>query len=73
TTDGAVGGALAFDGADDAVRLPYDERLPLGDGDFTVSLWFRYSASGGEQPLLWMGGIGTRQPQVWLRAEPGED
>ncbi|WP_440580782.1 exo-alpha-sialidase [Streptomyces sp. PT19] len=73
TTDGAVGGALAFDGADDAVRLPYDERLPLRDGDFTVSLWFRYSASGGEQPLLWMGGIGTRQPQVWLRAEPGED
>ncbi|WP_282082748.1 exo-alpha-sialidase [Streptomyces tendae] len=71
TTDGAVGDALAFDGADDAVRLPYDERLTLGEGDFTASLWFRYSASGGEQPLLWMGGVGTTQPQVWLRAEPG--
>ncbi|MET9988149.1 sialidase family protein [Streptomyces mutabilis] len=71
TTDGAVGGALSFDGVDDAVRLPYDERLPLGAGDFTASLWFRYSADGGEQPLLWMGGVGTRQPQVWLRAEPG--
>ncbi|MFK4546625.1 sialidase-1 [Streptomyces tendae] len=71
TTDGAVGGGLAFDGADDAVRLPYDERLALGEGDFTASLWFRYSASGGEQPLLWMGGVGTSQPQVWLRAEPG--
>ncbi|MCZ9351587.1 exo-alpha-sialidase [Streptomyces mutabilis] len=70
-TDGAVGGALSFDGVDDAVRLPYDERLPLGAGDFTASLWFRYSADGGEQPLLWMGGVGTRQPQVWLRAEPG--
>ncbi|MFD5293882.1 exo-alpha-sialidase [Streptomyces mutabilis] len=71
TTDGAVGGALSFDGVDDAVRLPYDERLPLGAGDFTASLWFRYSADDGEQPLLWMGGVGTRQPQVWLRAEPG--
>ncbi|MFD5439127.1 exo-alpha-sialidase [Streptomyces tendae] len=71
TTDGAVGGALALDGADDAVRLPYDERLALGEGDFTAALWFRYSASGGEQPLLWIGGVGTTQPQVWLRAEPG--
>ncbi|MFJ7228534.1 exo-alpha-sialidase [Streptomyces tendae] len=71
TTDGAVGGALALDGADDAVRLPYDGRSALGDGDFTASLWFRYSAADGEQPLLWMGGIGTTQPQVWLRAEPG--
>ncbi|MFF0703564.1 exo-alpha-sialidase [Streptomyces tendae] len=71
TTDGAVGGALALDGVDDAVRLPYDERLALGEGDFTAALWFRYSASGGEQPLLWMGGVGTTQPQVWLRAEPG--
>ncbi|NEB20172.1 laminin G, partial [Streptomyces coelicoflavus] len=62
----------AFDGADDAVRLPYDGRLPLGDGDFTASLWFRYTAADGEQPLLWMGGIGTTQPQVWLRAEPGD-
>ncbi|MGZ3102520.1 exo-alpha-sialidase [Streptomyces sp. H72] len=72
-TEGAVGGALAFDGADDAVRLPFDERLPLGEGDFTASLRFRYTAADGEQPLLWMGGVGTAQPQVWLRAEPGED
>ncbi|MER6165165.1 exo-alpha-sialidase [Streptomyces violaceorubidus] len=71
TTDGAVGGALAFDGADDAVRLPFDGRQALGAGDFTASLRFRYSAADGEQPLLWMGGIGTTQPQVWLRAEPG--
>jgi sialidase-1 len=72
-TDGAVGGALAFDGVDDEVRLPYRDRLPLGAGDFTASLRFRYTAGSGEQPLLWMGGIGTRQPQVWLRAEPGQD
>ncbi|CAL9648248.1 exo-alpha-sialidase [Streptomyces sp. enrichment culture] len=73
TTDGAVGGALALDGADDAVRLPYDARLPLGDGEFTASLRFRYTEDDGEQPLLWMGGVGTSQPQVWLRAEPAHD
>jgi sialidase-1 len=69
-TAGVRGGALEFDGTDDAVRLPYQDRLPLGTKDFTASLWFRYTATGGEQPLLWMGGIGTTQPQVWMRAEP---
>ncbi|MEU6687108.1 sialidase family protein [Streptomyces sp. NPDC046832] len=69
-TAGVRGGALSFDGADDAVRLPYRSRLPLGDGDFTASLHFRYTATTGEQPFLWMGGIGTTQPQIWLRGEP---
>ncbi|WP_330308671.1 MULTISPECIES: sialidase family protein [unclassified Streptomyces] len=72
-TDGVSGGALAFDGTDDAVRLPYQDRLPLGTKDFTASLWFRYTATTGEQPLLWMGGIGTTQPQVWLRGEPASN
>ncbi|WP_128801473.1 MULTISPECIES: exo-alpha-sialidase [unclassified Streptomyces] len=73
TTDGVHGRALEFDGVDDAVRLPYSDRLPLGTKDFTASLWFRYTATTGEQPLLWMGGIGTTQPQVWLRGEPASD
>ncbi|MFG2603018.1 exo-alpha-sialidase [Streptomyces sp. NPDC048514] len=72
-TDGVFGGALGFDGADDAVRLPYRAGLPLGAHDFTASLWFRYAAPSGEQPLLWMGGIGTTQPQVWVRGEPADD
>jgi len=72
-TDGVFGGALEFDGVDDAVRLPYREELPLGTEDFTASLWFRYAATSGEQPLLWMGGIGTTQPQVWLRGEPASN
>ncbi|CAM5244537.1 exo-alpha-sialidase OS=Streptomyces alboniger OX=132473 GN=CP975_30580 PE=3 SV=1 [Streptomyces alboniger] len=72
-TAGRFGGALAFDGTDDAVRLPFRARLPRGAGDFTASLWFRYTATAGEQPLLWMGGIGTNQPQVWLRGEPASD
>ncbi|WP_225095360.1 sialidase family protein [Streptomyces sp. CoH27] len=72
-TAGVFGRALEFDGTDDAVRLPYSSRLPLGTKDFTVSLWFRYTATGGEQPMLWMGGAGTTQPQVWLRGEPANN
>ncbi|NUP36358.1 MAG: laminin G, partial [Streptomyces sp.] len=72
-TGGVFGGALEFDGVDDAVRLPYRAELPLGTKDFTASLWFRYTATTGEQPLLWMGGIGTTQPQVWLRGEPASN
>ncbi|MEV5147943.1 hypothetical protein AB0L14_27000 [Streptomyces sp. NPDC052727] len=50
------------DGTDGAVRLPYraaarHERL----------------RGAGEQPLLWRGGIGTSQPQVWLRGEPADN
>ncbi|MFJ6658218.1 exo-alpha-sialidase [Streptomyces sp. NPDC091377] len=73
TTSGVHGDALALDGQDDAVRLPYDPRLPLGGKDFTASLWFRYTATSGEQPLLWMGGVGVNQPQIWLRGEPEND
>ncbi|KOU78083.1 laminin G [Streptomyces sp. MMG1533] len=69
-TDGVSGGALEFDGADDAVRLPYREQLALDTKEFTASLRFRYTATTGEQPLLWMGGVGNSQPQVWLRGEP---
>ncbi|MEC4018716.1 sialidase family protein [Streptomyces sp. H27-D2] len=69
-TSGRFGRALEFDGADDAVRLPHRSSLPLGSRDFTASLWFRYSAEGGEQPFLWMGGVGSKNPQVWLRGDP---
>ncbi|MFD7922857.1 exo-alpha-sialidase [Streptomyces sp. NPDC059740] len=68
---GPFGGAAVFDGVDDAIRLPFRSSLCLGAGDFTVSLWFRYTATSGEQPLLWMGGVGTTSPQVALRALPG--
>ncbi|MGP3968753.1 exo-alpha-sialidase [Streptomyces sp. 6N223] len=73
TADGAFGGAVAFDGTDDAVRLPHRDSLPLGDGDFTVSLWFRYAATTGTRPFLWMGGVGGAAPQVWVRGEPEND
>ncbi|AZQ32299.1 laminin G [Streptomyces cyaneochromogenes] len=72
-TVGVFGGALAFDGNDDAVRLPFRTQLPLGTQNFTASLWFRYTSRTGEQPLLWMGGIGGSQPQIWLRGEPASN
>ncbi|MEV6670718.1 sialidase family protein [Streptomyces sp. NPDC051162] len=67
--EGRFGGALSFDGTDDAVRLPYRPELPLDARDFTALLWFRQSAAAhGEQPLLWMGGVGGA-PQVSLRSD----
>ncbi|UQI46999.1 exo-alpha-sialidase [Streptomyces sp. HU2014] len=66
---GRWGGALAFDGVDDAVRLPYRDSLPLGEKDFTATLWFRGGGTPrGEQPLLWLGGVGGA-PQVAVRWE----
>lgn len=73
TTGVFGGGAVEFDGVDDAVRLPYSDRLPLGTKDFTVALWFRSTATTGDRPLLWMGGVGSTQPQIWLRAEPASN
>ncbi|MCK7622869.1 exo-alpha-sialidase [Streptomyces sp. RS10V-4] len=69
-TGGPFGRALAFDGADDAVRLPFRDTLPLGSRDFTALLWFRYRAATGEQPLLWMGGVGSTAPQVAVVGDP---
>ncbi|MFI9051597.1 exo-alpha-sialidase [Streptomyces sp. NPDC053427] len=73
STDGVFGGALAFDGRDDAVRLPYRPSLPLGTRDFTCSFFFRYDARTGEQPMLWMGGVGSRSPQVAVSADPANN
>jgi sialidase-1 len=73
--EGHVGGALAFDGRDDAVRLPFRARLPLHEREFTASLWFRCpedAEGSGERPLLWMGGVGTSQPQVRLLADAAD-
>ncbi|MFJ9407921.1 exo-alpha-sialidase [Streptomyces sp. NPDC101393] len=70
TEDPLFGRAVAFDGKDDAVRLPYRDSLPLGSHDFTATLRFRYVATTGSQPLLWMGGMGSKSPQVAVSADP---
>ncbi|MEU3713268.1 exo-alpha-sialidase [Streptomyces catenulae] len=70
TTSGVLGRALAFDGTDDAVDVPFRASLPLGEAPFTCALWFRYDATGGEQPMLWLGGSGGSSPQVTLVGDP---
>jgi sialidase-1 len=67
---GKFGQALVLDGVNDYVRVPYDQRqLPRG-GDFTWSAWFNYGATSGNQVIMWLGGMNSTAPQVWLRGEP---
>lgn len=72
---GRFGGALSFDGVDDSVRLPYAPSTALGAGDFTVSTWLRYQATGttGDQVVFWAYGAGATERGMWLRAQPGRD
>jgi sialidase-1 len=49
---GLVGGAFSLDGDGDFVEVPSDSMLDFGEQDFTVSLWVKFSAAGGEQVLI---------------------
>ncbi|GAA3523792.1 exo-alpha-sialidase [Amycolatopsis ultiminotia] len=69
---GRFGGAVQLDGVDDFVRARYSPAQLVGAGDFTFSTWFRYGASKQPQALLWLGGMGTTAPQLWLRGEPAD-
>ncbi|OLF12158.1 laminin G [Actinophytocola xinjiangensis] len=71
TTGGRYGDALRLDGVDDYLRVPYHPAQLPGEGDLTLSTWFRYGEKTGDQALLWLGGMGSTAPQLWLRAEPG--
>ncbi|MFK8906064.1 LamG-like jellyroll fold domain-containing protein [Streptomyces sp. YS-3] len=75
TAPGKFGTALAFDGSDDAVDLPYGAATALGSADFTVSTWLKYSATSGsaDQVLVWAYGTGASERQLWLRAQPAQD
>ncbi|GAA4257648.1 sialidase family protein [Dactylosporangium darangshiense] len=73
TTAGRFGAALAFDGVDDAVQVPYSSATAIGAGDFTVSFWLRYASGAGDQVLLWAYGVGAANRQLWLRASPSRD
>ncbi|WP_084143167.1 exo-alpha-sialidase [Amycolatopsis taiwanensis] len=72
-TAGKFGGGLELDGVDDYLRVPYAEEQLPGDGDLTYTAWFRYGASTGQQALLWLGGMGSTAPQLWLRGEPASN
>ncbi|MGW2305177.1 exo-alpha-sialidase [Streptomyces sp. NPDC001809] len=68
---GARGGgkAMAFDGTDDYLRLVCSPSLRVEDKDFTITAWFRHSATTGTLPIIWAYGMQGRHFSV--RAEPG--
>lgn len=72
TTAGRYGNALALDGVDDSVQLPYHAALDVGAGEFTATAWFKYGTTTGRDTLLWAYGYGTGVAQLWLRAAPAD-
>ncbi|MEV4315869.1 LamG-like jellyroll fold domain-containing protein [Actinocrispum sp. NPDC049592] len=69
---GRFGNALNFDGTDDTVRIPYKPSVALGDNDFTIETWLRYTGSA-DQVLFWAYGVGATERGLWLRVQPGKD
>ncbi|GAA0598798.1 exo-alpha-sialidase [Kribbella sandramycini] len=72
-TAGRFGTAIALDGSDDHVQLPFAEKLAVSSGDFTWAGWFNYGASTADQPILWAYNQGDVYSQLWLRAEPSKN
>jgi sialidase-1 len=75
TAGGKFGAALALDGVDDTVQVPYNAANVLGSADFTISTWLKYNAtpSSSDKVLLWAYGAGATERQIWLRAKPSQD
>ncbi|MDV5143660.1 sialidase family protein [Streptomyces sp. SBC-4] len=63
------GKAMEFDGTDDYLRLVCSPSLRVEDQNFTVTAWFRHSATTGTLPIVWAYGMQGRHFSV--RAEPG--
>ncbi|MFJ8013904.1 exo-alpha-sialidase [Streptomyces sp. NPDC096339] len=73
-TDRGAGKAMGFDGQDDYLRIVNcSPSLRLGRDDFTVTAWFKHSATAGGLPIIWGYGMGDKVQQFWLKAEPGKN
>ena len=60
TTQSKYGGASAyFDGAGDAVQIPFNAALDLTSGDFTVEGWVYFNAVSGTPTIITPFGTGT--------------
>ncbi|MFG3346176.1 LamG-like jellyroll fold domain-containing protein [Streptomyces sp. NPDC048018] len=74
STGAKYGRALALDGVDDAVELPYGDAKALGAGDFTLSTWVRFASADNTTPVLaWAYGVGGGERQLWIRAVPAQN
>jgi len=51
-TNGAVGGALAFDGVNDYVFGMGNGVVPAGGNPYTVSVWFKRTANSGMREMI---------------------
>ncbi|MEV6953605.1 LamG-like jellyroll fold domain-containing protein [Streptomyces sp. NPDC051183] len=70
--------ALKNDAAHPGVEVPYTPAVDTGEGDFTHTLWFRYSATTSTpgSVLMWAYGVGTEQapqPSLWVRTDPAKN
>ncbi|MEU3779538.1 LamG-like jellyroll fold domain-containing protein [Streptomyces sp900129855] len=76
TTAARMGlGALPVAPDRPGLEVPYVPALDTADGDFTLTLWFRYTATPTtpNAALLWAYGSTTGQPSLWIRARPQDD
>ncbi|MGW0946604.1 LamG-like jellyroll fold domain-containing protein [Streptomyces sp. NPDC002623] len=76
TTAARMGlGALPVATDRPGLEVPYVPALDTGDDDFTLTLWFRYTATPTtpNAALLWAYGSTTGQPSLWIRARPQND
>ncbi|WP_282698136.1 LamG-like jellyroll fold domain-containing protein [Streptomyces sp. CC208A] len=69
---------LITDSTRQGLEVPYTSALDPGTGDFTHTLWFRYTATAATpgSTLVWAYGVGTAQvpkPSLWVRTDPGKD
>ncbi|SED96005.1 sialidase family protein [Streptomyces sp. TLI_105] len=72
------GVAMEFDGEDDYLRLVCSPSLRVDDKDFTVTAWFKHSATTGTLPIIWAYGMPGTDPlkkgrHFSVRAEPGSN
>lgn len=78
------GKAMEFDGKDDYLRLVCSDSLRVGNAkegvpaatDFTVTAWFRHSATTKVRPIIWAYGMPSANRAVRhysVRAEPEEN
>ncbi|CAM4205458.1 LamG-like jellyroll fold domain-containing protein [Kibdelosporangium persicum] len=69
---GKAGNAVQFDGVDDVVYMPYKPTVALGDKDFKVSTWLRYTGTA-DQVVFWAYGSGATERGLWMRGQPSKD
>ena len=55
---GKIDGADEFDGVDDYIAVSHADSLNLGTGDFTISVWVKYTTNG-DSDILRKGSTGT--------------